>query len=148
MPRSDRWVAAGGALLGATLMVGAAAMITTAQAQDDAPPPPPPRPAPQPGQPGGGFQPGGPGFGGGFGGGIPRPGFGAAPVMTATERFVYVLRGNTLYQFDANGLRLVAQTELPLPAGMTPGGEGVGPGGRRRGGNRTTPGAPGALAPR
>ena len=132
MRRSDKWIAGGWALLGATLTVGAAAVITTAQAQDQGQPP-----APGQGQPGGGGF--GQGGGGGFGGGM-RFGGGGAPVITATERFVYVLRGNTLYQFDANGLRLLAQADLPAMAGggRNLGGAGDGAGGagtRRR--NRT-----------
>lgn len=82
------------------------------------------------GQPG--FQPG---FPGGFPGG---PGMGpmgpmmGAPTMTATATTVYVLRGNTLFAFDANTLRLKARTELPAPE-FRPGGPG-GPGGGFGGG--------------
>lgn len=35
-------------------------------------------------------------------------------VVTATDRFVFVLRGDTLYKFDASNLRLLAQTQLPM----------------------------------
>lgn len=111
--RNKRWrTAAGFAALGATAALGTAALIATAQAQQqDRPGQPPP--------PGGGF-PGG----GRFGGGMMM-----MPVMTATDKYVYILRGNTLYQFDAGSLTLVKQADLPRPAGgpgRRPGGDGAG----------------------
>ncbi len=72
------------------------------------------------GGPGGGF--GGPGGGGfpggqgGFGGGGMMRGMmggGMQPVVTATERYVYVLRGDTLFQYSAEGLKLIAKATLP-----------------------------------
>ena len=75
------------------------------------------------GGPGGGGFPGGQGGpGGGFGGGQGGPGGGMMrgmmgggmqPVVTATERYVYVLRGDTLFQYSAEGLKLVAKATLP-----------------------------------
>ena len=35
--------------------------------------------------------------------------------MTATATNVYILRGNTLYSFDARTLKLIAQADLPMP---------------------------------
>ena len=64
------------------------------------------------GGPGGGGFPGGQG---GQGGGMMRGmmGGGMQPVVTATERYVYVLRGDTLFQYSAEGLKLVAKATLP-----------------------------------
>lgn len=92
---------------------------------------PGPRPEGRPGfnGPPGGF-PGGPPMGMG-----PMMG---GPVMTATPTTVYVLRGNSLFAFDAQTLRLKARTELPPPE-FGPGGPGF-PGGPR-------PGFPGGGAP-
>jgi hypothetical protein len=87
------------------------------------------------GGPGGGGFPGGPGggFGGGQGGGMMRGmmGGGMQPVVTATERYVYVLRGDTLFQYSAEGLKLVAKATLPQDENrQRPGGGGFGgPGG-------------------
>lgn len=56
--------------------------------------------------------------------------------VAASDRYVYVLRGNTLFQYSADGLKLVAKTELP-PAearGGVDGSAGRGQGGGR--GNR------------
>ena len=94
------------------------------------------------GGPGGGGFPGGQGGpgGGGFGGGQGGPGGGGGmmrgmmgggmqPVVTATERYVYVLRGDTLFQYSAEGLKLVAKATLPQDQRQGgPGGPG-GPGG-------------------
>ena len=88
------------------------------------------------GGPGGGGFPGGQGgpgggFGGGQGGGMMRGmmGGGMQPVVTATERYVYVLRGDTLFQYSAEGLKLVAKATLPQDENRRgPGGPG-GPGG-------------------
>ena len=57
----------------------------------------------------GGFQPGGPGPGGParsglFGGG--------SAAMAAQGEYVYVVRGNTLYQFQVKGLTLVKKVTL------------------------------------
>ena len=93
-------------------------------------------PGGQGGPGGGGFGggqggPGGGGFGGGQGGGMMRGmmGGGMQPVVTATERYVYVLRGDTLFQYSAEGLKLVAKATLPQDQRQGgPGGPG-GPGG-------------------
>jgi hypothetical protein len=37
------------------------------------------------------------------------------PTMTATDKYVYILRGDTLYQFSADGLKLLGKAELPRP---------------------------------
>lgn len=70
------------------------------------------------GFPGGQGGPGGGGFlggQGGLGGGMMRGmmGGGMQPVVTATERYVYVLRGDTLFQYSAEGLKLIAKATLP-----------------------------------
>ena len=87
------------------------------------------------GFPGGGGQggfPGGPGGqGGGFPGGGPMgmmrgPGGGAS--LTATDKYVYVLQGNMLYQYSVEGLKLTAKVQLPQQQGG-PGGPGGFPGG-------------------
>jgi hypothetical protein len=109
---------------------------------------------PAPPQRGGGFGGGQGGFGdppgggqGGFGGqgGPPGGGFGGGPggqgrgmgmmgmpmgggaSITATEKYVYVLRGDQLLQYSVDGLKLTAKATLPRPEGG-PGGPG-GPGG-------------------
>jgi hypothetical protein len=58
-------------------------------------------------------------------------GGGMQPVVTATERYVYVLRGDTLFQYSAEGLKLVAKATLPQDQRQGgPGGGGFGgPGG-------------------
>jgi hypothetical protein len=56
-------------------------------------------------------------------------GGGMQPVVTATERYVYVLRGDTLFQYSAEGLKLIAKATLPQDENRRgPGGPG-GPGG-------------------
>lgn len=64
--------------------------------------------------PGGPAGPGGPGMMG------PPPGMmgmmgmgGGGTVLAATDKFVYVVRGDTLYQFDADRLALVKQATIP-----------------------------------
>ena len=42
-----------------------------------------------------------------------RMGGGNGGSVAASGNFVYVLSGNTLYQFSADGLKLVAKTTLP-----------------------------------
>ena len=67
----------------------------------------------------------------GQGGGM-RAGGGNASVA-ATERYVYVLRGDVLMQFSADGLKLVAKTTLPtVERGGVDGSAGRGQGGGRR----------------
>ncbi len=113
-----------------------------------------------PGGPGGPGFPGAPGGFAGGPGGPGGPGFGPPMGMgpgggrqlTATPNGVYVLRGNTLYAFDARTLKLTGQAELPRPefgpgGPMGPGGPG-GPGFRPGGpGGPGGPGAPGGQRP-
>ena len=61
-------------------------------------------------------QSGGQGMQGGGGGGM---GLMMPSVVTATDRFVFVLRGNTLYQYDINGLLLLAQAQSPATGGTS-----------------------------
>lgn len=78
--------------------------------------------------------PGGPGSEG------PRQGLGqmmrnggGGGSVAASEKFVYVLQGGTLYQYSAEGLRLSGQTRVPTTATPSEGGRG----------NRNTP--PGGI---
>lgn len=118
-----------GVALGAFVATGLGTVYTAAKAQT---PNVQGQPGQQGGRPGFGGQ-GGPGggFGGGQGGGMMRGmmGGGMQPVVTATERYVYVLRGDTLFQYSAEGLKLVAKATLPQDQRQGgPGGPG-GPGG-------------------
>jgi hypothetical protein len=115
MKRATFW---SGALAGVIVALSGMYVMERAQAQDGQGGFP--RPGGQgggfPGRPGGGGQGGFPGGGGGFPGGPPMMGMGGGgATMTATERYVYVLRGNTLYQFSAEGLKLLGKAELPQP---------------------------------
>ena len=89
--------------------------MASAQAQDR----PPMGQGPGMGGPGMGMS--GPGMGGP--GGVAGPGMmrmGPPPILTATDKYVYVLRGETLYQFSADGLKLLAKSELPRPEPRDP----------------------------
>jgi hypothetical protein len=90
--------------------------------------------APVPG--GFGAQEGRPAIGQGQGGGQGLRGGAASASVAASDRFVYVLRGSTLYQYSAEGLKLVAKAELPAAEGRggVDGAAGRGQGGGR--GNR------------
>lgn len=122
--------------LGIGLTLGAAATMEWASAQTTKKAvgiqvarqePQPPGDPGQPPFPGGG--PGGQGFPGGPGSGAPGyPGagqgfrgmgmgmMGGGPAtVTATEKYVYVLRGDTLYQYSVDGLKLTAKATLPRP---------------------------------
>lgn len=55
-------------------------------------------------------------------------GMGGGASVAASDRYVYVLRGDTLMQLSVDGLRVVGQTKLPSVASDFRGGEG---GGRR-----------------
>lgn len=116
-------------VVGATLTLTAAAAMEQVRAQGEKSPsanateqePFPggqggPGQPPFPGGPGQPF-PGGPGgrqpFGPPMGG--PMMGGGPGAGLTATDKFVYVLRGNTLLQFSADGLKQTAKAELPRP---------------------------------
>ncbi len=77
-------------------------------------------------------QGGGPGQGGGM-----RPASGSS--VAASGNFVYVVSGNTLYQFSTDGLKLIAKTTLPtVERGGADGAAGRGGGGGGRG-NRNNP---------
>jgi len=139
-----------GVALGAFVATGLGTVYTAAKAQTSNVAVQQGQPGQQGGRPGFGGQggPGGGGFpggqggpgGGGFGGGQGGPGGGGGmmrgmmgggmqPVVTATERYVYVLRGDTLFQYSAEGLKLVAKATLPQDQRQGgPGGPG-GPGG-------------------
>jgi hypothetical protein len=97
----------GGAIGGIVIALSGVYVLEHAQAQNGQ------GGFPRPGQ--GGFgRPGGGQQGGGFPGGPPlMMGGGGGTTMTATDKYVYVLRGNTLYQFAAEGLRMVGKAELP-----------------------------------
>lgn len=136
MQRRNKNIVAGWALLGATVAVGGVTLATTARAQEM--PATPATPAPgQEMQP----MPGTPGAPGAMGGEapFPFPRRGGETVITANDRFVFVLRGSTLYKMDVADLRLLAQTQLPPPG--APGGMNAPPI------NEATPpeGAPGAT---
>ena len=76
-----------------------------------------------------------PAFGQGQGGGQGLRGGAGSASVAASDRYVYVLRGSTLYQYSADGLKLVAKAELPVDArGGVDGAAGRGQGGGR--GNR------------
>lgn len=132
MRHNSKWMAAGYALLGSLATLGGAALMTGARAQQEFPPPPaqgqpgafPGQGGPGQGRPNGQGFPGMGGMGmmGGFGGG--------AATVTATDRYVYVLRGNTLYQFDVNGLKLIAQAQIPVERPRVQPGQGGANGGR------------------
>lgn len=83
---------------------------------------------------------GGPGFGGpggpGFPGMMPGMGMGPGTVLAANNSRLFVLRGNTVFAYDAATLKMVGHTDLPTPQGGPDGRgpDGRGPGGR--GGNR------------
>lgn len=138
---------------GSLLTLGVAATMGNVHAKDPAPKSasaPQERPG-QGGFPGGGPQGGFPGGGpqgafpgGGFGqGGMRGPmmmGMGGAPAtVTATDKYVYVLRGETLMQFSVDGLKLVAKTTLPRDERQP------GPGGQ---GDPNAPGRPGGQGRR
>lgn len=59
-----------------------------------------------------------------------RAGGGAS--VAASGNYVYVVSGNTLYQFSVDGLKLVAKTTLPTVRGGEDGSFGRGQGGGRR----------------
>ena len=57
---------------------------------------------------------------------------GGSGSVAASGNYVYVLSGNTLYQFSVDGLKLVAKTTLPTVRGGEDGSFGRGQGGGRR----------------
>jgi len=53
----------------------------------------------------------------------------ATPAVTTTEKYLFIVRGDTVYQLDIDTLEVIKQVRLPQPEGMRgPGGPG-GPGG-------------------
>jgi len=108
-------------LFGTLLVVGAAVAVALAQ----------------PGEQGGPPGDGGPGMGGGppmMGG--PFMGMRGGPpgslVVTATEKYLFVVRGNTVFQLDVNTLEILKQKDLPEPERGGPARQGMGRGGRQR----------------
>ncbi|MCX6361616.1 MAG: hypothetical protein NT029_17570 [Armatimonadetes bacterium] len=113
----------------------------------------------------GGMMQGGPGMGPGMGQGMPgmggpgmgqgMPGMGGpgmmgmmpgmgrpgqAPVMVATAEYVYILRGNTLFQFSAKELKLLNKVTLEEEGpSMRPGGRPGAQGGMQGGGMQQRP---------
>ncbi|GIV15793.1 MAG: hypothetical protein KatS3mg022_1228 [Armatimonadota bacterium] len=107
-------------VLGVVVALGAVlALWQSTQAQLEVPPAPNDMVAMQPGQPlppppGPGVPPGQPPVG------QPFPGFGerlalGQVAIAANSEYVYVVRGNMLYQFSAKTLELVKSAELPRP---------------------------------
>lgn len=107
-------------VLGIVVAVGAVlALWQRTQAQIEAPPAPNDRVAMQPGQPlppppGPGIPPGPPPAGQPFPGVGERLALGQVAIA-ANSDYVYVVRGNMLYQFSAKTLELVKSVELPRP---------------------------------
>jgi hypothetical protein len=93
------------------------ALPPTAQPPGDLPRPearapraPTPDAPARPAEPFNGFRPFRPGV-------QPAPGFAPfAPTISATEKYVYVLRGNRLYAFDGKTLKEVSRTTLDAPS--------------------------------
>lgn len=52
---------------------------------------------------------------------------GGGASVAASGDWVYVLRGNTLYQMRASDLSITKQAQLPMPAGGRPGDPGAPP---------------------
>lgn len=112
-------------VLGMVVALGAVlALWQRTQAQIEVPPVPNDIVAMQPGQPlppppGPGMQPGPPPVGQPFPG-QPLPGIGerialGQVAVAANSEYVYVVRGNVLYQFSAKTLELLKSAELPRP---------------------------------
>ncbi len=112
-------------VLGIVVALGAVLVLwQRTQAQIEVPPVPNDMVAMQPGQPlppppGPGMPPGPPPAGQPFPG-QPLPGIGerialGQVAVAANSEYVYVVRGNMLYQFSAKTLELVKSTELPRP---------------------------------
>lgn len=113
----------------AVALASIAVFSARSKAADEAGRPPQGMPGGMPGMQG---MPGMPGMmPGGMPGMVPgmmpgmMPMMGAPAQMTASGSYVYVLRGDTLYQYSTTGLKLVSQATLPAPKpphGMPPGG--------------------------
>ena len=115
-------------LLGTVLVLGAAVAVALAQ------------PGEQGGAPGGGGGAGGPGMPGMGGGpgmmGGPFMGMRGGPpgsvAVTATDKYLFIVRGNTVFQLDVNTLEILKQKELPEPERGGPDRQGMGGGARQR----------------
>ena len=93
--------------LAMAVVVAAGLWMQAALAQQDRPPM-----GQGPGMGGHGMH--GPGMGGhGMGPGMMH--MGPPAILEATDKYVYVLRGDTLFQYSADGLKLLARAELPRP---------------------------------
>ena len=79
-------------------------------------PPRPPGGAMMPGMPGGPMMQPMPGYGGGMMGGM----MGGMPAIAASGDYVYVVQGNTLYQFSAKTLKLVNKAQLTTAPASPP----------------------------
>ena len=123
MQRTNKGMAAGWALLGATATLGAAALINAVQAQD----------APGGAAPGAGDP--------GAMGRMPGRGMAGPATIAANNQSVFVLRGNTVYRMDATSLKVVEQAQLPAPSRMMDGDQPGGAGRRGGGGAGAAPGA-------
>jgi hypothetical protein len=64
---------------------------------------------------------------------------GGSASVAASGNYVYVVSGNTLFQFSVDGLKLVAKTTLPTVQKAGEGGAGRGEGGGGGRGNRNNP---------
>jgi len=93
------------------------------------------RAAAQPAPPEGPEQPGRPGVPGG-GMGLMMRMMQVPGALAVTDKYVYVLHGNTLYQFDAEDLTQLNKVDLPVEMPLFPPGLGGGPGGRGGQGGR------------
>lgn len=91
------WRNTGIAVAGLALAILIAGLWQATSAQQ--PPPPPPGPAPQATPPGALAA---------------RLALGQVAIA-ANDEFVYVVRGNTLYQFSARNLEMVKSVQLPIP---------------------------------
>lgn len=96
-------------------------------------------PAGVPGPTGPGAAGGGPGM---MGGGMMGGGMMQMPVMTVTDKYVYVIYGGQLSMYNAETLELVKSVQLPMMRGGRDGREG-----RRDGAQRGTAGNPPATTP-
>ncbi len=52
--------------------------------------------------------------------------------VTATEKYLFIVRGNTVFQLDITTLEIIKQKELPEPERRGPGGQGQGRAARQR----------------
>lgn len=104
----------------------------------------PPAGVPGPTGPGAGGPGGGPGMMGGgmMGGGMMGGGMMQMPVMTVTDKYVYVIFSGQLSMYNAETLELVKSVPLPMMRGGRDGRDG-----RRDGAQRGTAGNPPTATP-